>query len=142
MLSNTSNCPLNHVPSHFFQSLLQAFPILSCEQTRYCCRFLRMSPERFEHLAELTRPYLTKRCWNREVICPKQRLAITLRYLATGNTQASESFNFVVSVDVYSKNTSRRYHDKLYTTFTSHILAKGYSRNMSTRYLKQVSLCC
>lgn len=43
-----------------------------------------MSPERFKHLVMITKPYLTKRCWNRIPIEPEQRLAITLRYLASG----------------------------------------------------------
>lgn len=63
---------------------------------------MRMSPERFDHLNSLTAPYLTKKCWNRTPISAEHRLAITLRYLATGNSQCSESFNFRVGQSTMS----------------------------------------
>ena len=69
----------------------------------FACRYFRMSPERFQHLNSLTAPYLTKACRNRVPISPEQRLAITLRYLATGDSQKSESFNFVVGRSTVSK---------------------------------------
>ena len=62
-----------------------------------------MTPERFDHLCTLTKPHLTKKCWNRTPISAEQRLAITLRYLATGDSQASQSFNFLVGVSTVSK---------------------------------------
>ncbi|XP_046863139.1 protein ALP1-like [Xenia sp. Carnegie-2017] len=47
-------------------------------------RFTRMSPERLEHLLSLVAPYMKKRsCRSRETISIKQRLVVTLRYLAT-----------------------------------------------------------
>jgi hypothetical protein len=62
-----------------------------------------MSPERFDHLCSLTQAQLTKRCWNRKPISAQERLAITLRYLATGDSQASQSFNFLVGRQTVSK---------------------------------------
>lgn len=54
-----------------------------------------MSPERLEHLLSLVAPYMKKRsCRSRETISIKQRLVVTLRYLATGDSQESQSFNF------------------------------------------------
>jgi len=47
-------------------------------------RFMRMSPDRFSHLAGLLTPYLQKQSITREPLSVKERLAITLRYLATG----------------------------------------------------------
>ena len=58
-------------------------------------RFMRMSPERLEHLLNLTGPYMkTRRCRSREPISMKERLVLTLRFLATGDSQQSQSFNF------------------------------------------------
>ena len=65
------------------------------------CRFLRMTPERFDHLHSLLQTKLDPK--QREnggkvrgcaPISSKEKLAITLRYLATGDSQQSESFNF------------------------------------------------
>lgn len=59
------------------------------------CRYIRMSPERFDHLLSLVSPCLANRSNRaREVISHAERLAVTLRYLATGDSQQSQSFNF------------------------------------------------
>ena len=56
-----------------------------------------MSPERLEHLLSMVGPYLQKkRCRSRESISPSERLVITLRFLASGDSQQSQSFNFRV----------------------------------------------
>ena len=58
-------------------------------------RFMRMSPERLEHLLNLIGPYMkTRRCRSREPNFMKERLVLTLRFLATGDSQQSQSFNF------------------------------------------------
>ena len=54
-----------------------------------------MSPERFENLLSLFGPLIAKKkCRSREPFSPDERLVITLRYLATGDSQQSQSFNF------------------------------------------------
>ena len=56
-----------------------------------------MSPDRFENFLQLVGPYIVKqRCRSRETITPAERLTITLRYLASGDSQQSQSFNFRV----------------------------------------------
>lgn len=56
-----------------------------------------MSPERFENLLQLVGPYIAKKtCRSRQAITPAERLTITLRYLASGDSQQSQSFNFRV----------------------------------------------
>ena len=56
-----------------------------------------MSPERFENLLKLVAALIAKKkCRSRETICPARRLVITLRYLATGDSQQSQSFDFRV----------------------------------------------
>ena len=58
-------------------------------------RFIRMSPERFEHLLLLVGPSISKKpCRSRSPIPASERLALTLRYLATGDSQQSESVYF------------------------------------------------
>ena len=54
-----------------------------------------MSPDRFKHLLGLISPSLQKKtCRSREAISPGERLAVCLRYLATGDSQQSQTFNF------------------------------------------------
>ena len=55
-----------------------------------------MSPERFENLLRLVAPHITKSYRGREPISASERLTITLRYLASGESQQSLSFNFRV----------------------------------------------
>jgi len=56
-----------------------------------------MSPERFEHLLSLVGPHITrKQCRSRIPITAGERLVITIQYLATGDSQLSQSFNFRV----------------------------------------------
>ena len=55
-----------------------------------------MSPERFDHLLGLVGPFIAKKhCRSRETIPPAEQLVITLRYLATGDAQQSQSFGFL-----------------------------------------------
>lgn len=54
-----------------------------------------MSPERFDHLLSMVGPHITKlHCRSRETISPGERLVVTLRYLATGDSQQSQAINF------------------------------------------------
>ena len=47
-----------------------------------------MSPERFDHLLSLVGPLISKLATRfRNPISPSERLAVTLRYLATGDSQ-------------------------------------------------------
>ena len=61
-------------------------------------KFLRMSPERFDHLLSLVSPLITKNDTNfRKSITPAERLAVTLRFLASGDSQISLHYLFRVS---------------------------------------------
>lgn len=54
-----------------------------------------MSPDRFDHLLGLIKADLTPKPNNfRQGISAEQKLIVTLRYLATGDSQASQSFSF------------------------------------------------
>ena len=57
-------------------------------------RYVRMSPERFNYLADLLRPLITKEVPCRIPISVEERFAVTLRYLATGNSQRDLVFSF------------------------------------------------
>ena len=48
---------------------------------------MRLTPQRFDHLLSLVRPELVKECWSPKPIAPSERLALTLRYLASGDSQ-------------------------------------------------------
>ena len=63
-----------------------------------------MSPERFEHLLSLVAPRISKQKTKlREPIGPAERLCITLRYLASGDSQQTQSFHFRVGKATVSK---------------------------------------
>ena len=66
-------------------------------------RFTRMSPERFEDLLTLVDPFISnKPCRSRSSISEAERLVITLRYLATGDSQQSLSFLFRIGKSTIS----------------------------------------
>ncbi|KAK3916794.1 Protein ALP1-like [Frankliniella fusca] len=58
--------------------------------------FMRMTPDCFDRVLELVSPYIRKRSW-RKFIEPGERLAITLRHLASGDSALSLSYLFRVS---------------------------------------------
>ena len=67
-------------------------------------RFLSMSPERFDHLLGLVSPLITKEDTNyRKAISAAERLALTLQFLATGESQVSLSFLFRLGKSTISK---------------------------------------
>ncbi|XP_012554366.1 uncharacterized protein LOC105843487 [Hydra vulgaris] len=54
-----------------------------------------MSPERYKHLLSMVAPSITKKsCQSRQTISPSERLTVTLRCLATGDSQQTQSFYF------------------------------------------------
>ena len=59
---------------------------------------MRMSPDRYEHLLSIVGPKLQRQKTHlREPISPSERLTLTLRYLASGESQQSLSFSFRIS---------------------------------------------
>ena len=58
--------------------------------------FVCMSPSRFEHSFELIKPMIMKKNAVRAPIPPLERLAIALRFLASGESQTSLSYYFKV----------------------------------------------
>ena len=58
-------------------------------------RYHRMTPDRFEHLLSLVKDNLTKKETHlRKPISARERLSVTLRYLATGESQQLLSFQY------------------------------------------------
>lgn len=63
---------------------------LRIEDTEYFHRFFRMRGDLFDRLVELVTPYTQRQNTNmRECISPKERLSVTLRFLATGESYRS-----------------------------------------------------
>ena len=63
-----------------------------------------MSPDRFEHLLSLVDPSIKKSDTNfRKSIPAAEHLALTLRYLASGDSQQSLTFSFRISASTTSK---------------------------------------
>ena len=72
---------------------LGAYNALICEFTLHeredYRRFMRMNTETFHELLEKIRPYITKKETHlRKPISPEEKLAVTLRFLATGEDYA------------------------------------------------------
>ncbi|KAB0803745.1 hypothetical protein PPYR_00715 [Photinus pyralis] len=65
--------------------------------------FLRMAPETFDLLLSIVGPYVQKKLLIREPIPAKVRLEITLRYLASGDSMTSLSYNFRVGKQSVSR---------------------------------------
>ena len=79
----------------FYDNLMQE---LRLETPKLYNNFLRLNYEAFEEILIRIRPSIQKMNTNmREVIKPEIRLAVTLRYLATGETFASLAYQFRVS---------------------------------------------
>ena len=57
-------------------------------------KYIRMSPERFDHLLELVRPKIEKQYKVCAPIPAEERLAVTLRYIASGDSKQSISFQY------------------------------------------------
>ena len=61
----------------------------------YFFRYLQMTPDRFGHLLSLVRPWIEKQDTNvRKSIPAEARLALTLRFLAPGESQQSLSYSY------------------------------------------------
>ena len=57
-------------------------------------RYVRMSPDPFDHLLSLVQNNIKKQHKARAPVPPNERLAATLRYLASGDSKQSTSFQF------------------------------------------------
>ncbi|XP_011409350.2 PREDICTED: protein ANTAGONIST OF LIKE HETEROCHROMATIN PROTEIN 1-like, partial [Amphimedon queenslandica] len=76
----------------FYNTLLSQ---LRLSDTEYFFRFIRMTPRRFDDLLSIVGPYIQRKsCRSRRVISAGERLAVCLRYLATGDSQQTQSFSF------------------------------------------------
>ncbi|XP_071580016.1 putative nuclease HARBI1 [Temnothorax nylanderi] len=79
-----------------------ALPILKLEDLRFR-NYFRMSTIQFEELLELVAPKITRQYAIREPIEAGQRLSICLRYLASGDSMTSMSYQYLVSLTAVSK---------------------------------------
>ena len=76
-----------------FSEFSNLLPHLEKEDPEMYFKYLRMQPQRFEHLLSILQENLQKFSF-REPISAKERLVITLVYLATGCSQQELAFRF------------------------------------------------
>ena len=91
-------------------------------------RYFRMLPRKFEELLTLIGPYLLKNCRNREPISPEERLSITLRYLATGDSHSMIAMSYRMS-----NTTVGRIIMETCKTIWSILLEHGFLKAPSTQ---------
>ncbi len=60
-------------------------------------KMFRMSPSQLEELTILVAPLIVKESVHREAIPPQERLCVTLRYLASGNSHVSLAASYRIS---------------------------------------------
>ena len=84
----------------------------------YFFRMFRMNPSRFEELLSWVAPSIIKCSKFRDVATPSERLCITLRYLATGDAQATIASCYRVSPPVVSR-VIRNTCDAIWTILNS-----------------------
>ncbi|KAK3910077.1 Protein ALP1-like [Frankliniella fusca] len=77
-------------------------PIMRQSDPEEFYRFLRMTPACFDWLLNKVQPYIQKKS-NRVSVSAGERLAVTLRYLASGDSQTSLSYLFRLSNQAISK---------------------------------------
>ena len=83
-----------------YENLLQE---LNREDLREYKKFIRVSPELFMELMHRVGPRIAKKTTNwRPALQPGLKIAVTLRYLATGNTYKSLQYGFRVSNNAIS----------------------------------------
>nr|XP_012217190.1 PREDICTED: uncharacterized protein LOC105669025 [Linepithema humile] len=83
-------------PEHSFYYV--SIPKLTIENGVRFHNYFRMSATQFEELLSIVGPLLIKENVIREPIQPKERLMITLRYLASGDSMTSMSYQYLVGV--------------------------------------------
>ncbi|XP_018317135.1 uncharacterized protein [Mycetomoellerius zeteki] len=83
-------------PEHSFYHV--SIPKLTIEDGVRFHNYFRMSATQMEELLLIVGPLLIKETVIREPIQPKERLAITLRYLASGDSMVSMSYQYLVGV--------------------------------------------
>ncbi|XP_045768204.1 putative nuclease HARBI1 [Maniola jurtina] len=87
-----------------FQQRVKNLKVINYEIHYRTTQFLRLTLEEFEHIHTLVEPFIKKTDTHwRVAITTKERLAITLRYLATGDSYTSLQYIFHVSKQTISK---------------------------------------
>ena len=86
-------------------------------------RYMRMTPGRMEHLFNLVAPRITKLSTNlRQPISPQQRLSLSLRHFATGESHISLSVQYRIGRQTVSKiipETYKAIYDVLNPTYVN-----------------------
>lgn len=88
----------------FSQTMDSVFQEMLCEDSGEFSNFCRMSPLEFNYLLSKIEPIITKKTTKWRIPIPaKVRLAITLRFLATGDSYRSLHYMFKISSSLISK---------------------------------------
>ena len=91
--------------------------------------YFRMSPDQFDYLHGLVGSLIQKSDKSRDVISSEERLALTLRYLASGDSPRSLSFSYRIGV-----TTVHRIISNTCLAIWNALLSKGYLKAPSSPY--------
>lgn len=83
--------------------------------------YFRMLPRHFDFLLSLVAPLISKCSTRRDAISPSERLALTLRYLASGDSPQSLSFSYRIGL-----TTVHKIIGEVTEAFWSTLFKKGY----------------
>ncbi|XP_071638920.1 uncharacterized protein [Temnothorax longispinosus] len=77
------------------------FPVIILEEARFR-NYFRMTPTQFEELLILIAPFIMKQRVIREPISAAERLCLTLRFLASGDSMISMSYQYLIGLTTAS----------------------------------------
>ncbi|XP_077257583.1 uncharacterized protein LOC143894819 isoform X2 [Temnothorax americanus] len=77
------------------------FPVIILEEARFR-NYFRMTPTQFKELLILIAPFIMKQRVIREPISAAERLCLTLRFLASGDSMISMSYQYLIGLTTAS----------------------------------------
>ncbi|XP_066592967.1 uncharacterized protein [Prorops nasuta] len=77
------------------------YPVLSLEESRFR-NYFRMTKSQLEEILIIIAPYISKKTVVREPISAAERLCLTLRFLASGDSMTSISYQYLIGLTTVS----------------------------------------
>lgn len=102
------------------------FPVITLEQSRFR-NYFRMSSTQFENLLCLVAPFITKQTVIREPISAGERLSLTLRFLASGDSM-SLSYQYLIGLTTVT-NIIKETCNAIWVCLQKKVLPSSFTEN-------------